>query len=366
MMPRFLVLVLAMLALVSYPAHDATARPSKAAKITKIYSGGIGYVSTGQAIDGSYSASIGKWGDPYTGGINGPPIPGIEPVGNSILYADITVNDGGIVAFKYQIESYDIARYNWLNVHVETPDGGTLPLVSQAGAPGEDWGRYYKTPVPILKTYKLDKWRNQKVRLIFSVYQDGYGDQTRALISGLQVRTCPVAPLTPLKDPTSLWQEANPNTPNTGSLEPRLKEGIQCLDAKFGRTPSNSGVSSAYRPLEYQLHIKDVWEGWMGSPGVPALRTDGTNVCTDLRGIYSTESDRHGLVSPPGGTGSLHITNDAFDYSKHILSTVTSRQIYELAKACKLCRTVRGDRVHFQYFEYTDGGPVCINAGEGQ
>lgn len=138
------------------------------------------------------NAEIGRWDTPYPYPDTGEYAPGLQPTGYSSLVITINVNDGGLLSFRYMMQTYDAGIYDWYDIILETPTG-TIPLVSRLGKPGSAYGSYWRS-ANIAITESLDAWRNQQVRLIFRVRQDGWGDQTQGQVINLGLRTCDVPP----------------------------------------------------------------------------------------------------------------------------------------------------------------------------
>jgi hypothetical protein len=99
---------------------------------------GVGTVTVSGTPD-NISADIGTWGTPYPYGVNGPPLPGVEPTGASILNIDIDVNDGGLVTFNYRFDTYDAGVWDWMDISVVTASG-TQVIVNHLSKPGNQYG----------------------------------------------------------------------------------------------------------------------------------------------------------------------------------------------------------------------------------
>jgi hypothetical protein len=90
--------------------------------------------------------------------------PGLQPTGYSSFAIDIDVNDGGLVTFRYLMQTYDAGRWDWYDILLETPTG-TIPIVQRLGKPGNDYGSYWISP-SIAISQSLNRWRNQRVRFV--------------------------------------------------------------------------------------------------------------------------------------------------------------------------------------------------------
>jgi hypothetical protein len=136
------------------------------------------------------NAQIGRWDTPYPYPNTGEYAPGLQPTGNSTLNIDIDVNDGGIVTFRYDMRTYDAGIWDWYDIILETPTG-SIQIADHLGKPGNDYGTYWESPnIPI--TQSLNKWRKQRVRFVFRVRQDGWGNQTQGTVTNFAVSTCDV------------------------------------------------------------------------------------------------------------------------------------------------------------------------------
>jgi hypothetical protein len=163
----------------------------------------FGYVKavTEDQSEGHYSARIGRWDQPYSGfgGFRGPYVPGVEPSGADTLYQDIqipTMVSSVMLTFSYNVVTYDGANYDWLDMRVVDADTGAVLLqpVSDiggiiAGSPA-NWGLFYTTGWQTV-AQDLTAFAGKRIRLLFSVQQDGYGDQIAAYIDGVSVKCTP-------------------------------------------------------------------------------------------------------------------------------------------------------------------------------
>src|SRR6266481_1198268 len=300
-MPRWILPVCTLLALLAIP-NAYSQQQANPPKITAVTPGGVGFVNVTQGPNG-ISATIGEWGTPYPYGVNGPPLPGVEPSGPSILTIDIDVNDGGIVSFSYGLETWDGGIYDWLDINLVTPTG-TIPLVSNLGQPsGNNWGSFWKSP-NISLSKDLSPWKNQHVQLVFSVEQDGYGDQTQGLLDNAAISGCAISPLTnpPFNDPKAQSFEDG-NTIDTNDLTSAMQKawspfpagtGIPACPSGFAGLVGAGRLISAYRPPEYQSHFREIWDKWK-PPGNLQSNTDPG--CASIKAAVQAEFNKHGLAA---------------------------------------------------------------------
>lgn len=220
---------------------------------------------------------------------------------------------------------------------MQTPTG-TISLVNQLGKPGSDYGTYFES-AQIPMSFKLDQWRNQHVTFIFSVQQDGWGDQTAGDVIGFGLRTCQVPPLAPLTDPTAVSFE-NGNTIDTDDLVPNMQDAWSCLQTAVSGANGALNLSSAYRPSQYQQHLREVWDKWR------LLRDRREPECSDLRNQIQQEFAYHGLLltQRPAGPNGPHTQGLAID----VRSSLPIQQFLNLANGCQLFRPLPAtDPVHF-------------------
>ncbi len=264
----------------------------------------VGYVTwSGSEI---INAEVGRWDTPYPYPDTGQYAPGLQPTGRSTLHIDIDVNDGAYVTFRYLFQTYDAGIWDWYDLYMETPDG-KVDIVTKLGKPGSQYGTYWKSAW-ISASQDLSKWRNQRVRFVISVMQDGWGDQSQGQVKGFRADTCPVPPLTPIDD---FGQEA---VEFENMSEPRwvvdgrfnLHTELACLEDEVSAASGNTAPISAYRSTGYQQHLREVWDTWM------QIEVNLNPECAVLREEVKTENDNHGLGFRPS-VNSLHEYGLAFD-----------------------------------------------------
>lgn len=305
------------------------------AQIVSVTAGGVGYVTTNSGSTG-ISAQIGRWDTAYPNADTGAPAPGLEPFGASTLTITINVNDGGLVNFSYKFLTYDAGIYDWFDAYMVTPTG-TIPLVTQLGKPGSDYGTYWESSQVVLNR-SLDQWRNQQVSFVFSVQQDGWGDQSAVNIDNFAVRTCQVPPLTPITDAAAQNFE-NGATVDTAGLNAGMQAALNCLQGAAAAAGGVLTVTSAYRPPAYQAHLREVWDRWND------LRNRRDPECADLRTQVQQEFQRHGLLlTQRPAAASAHTRGEAFDANWNL---PRGGNIDTLAANCGLQRPFATDPVHF-------------------
>jgi len=309
----------------------------KGAQVISATPGGVGFVQSSIGVNG-VSGEIGRWDTPYPNADSGEPAPGLEPDGASTLAIDVDVNDGGAVSFDFQLLTYDAGIYDWLDIYLITPTG-TVSLVDQLGKPGGDYGDYWQSARITIKQ-SLDNWKNQRVTFVFSVQQDGWGDQTAARLYNFAVRTCFVPPLNDLTDPDALSFE-NGDTVNTAKLTSPMQTALSCLKTQAALLSGSITVTSAYRPPAYQVHLREVWDRWN------SLRNLRDPDCEGLRAQVQQEFIKHQLklTQRPATESGAHTRGEAFDANWNLPA---SANIDTLATGCLLKRPLKTtDPVHF-------------------
>lgn len=328
------VLLFLIAAAAGWGQQQPQARP---ATIVSVTPGGVGYVTQSGGANG-INAQIGRWDTPYPNPDTGEYAPGLEPDGASTLSIAIDVNDGGLVSFSYLLRTYDAGIWDWLDIYLQTPTGNRV-LVNHLGKPGSDYGTYFETPAVAL-SQSLNDWRDQRVTFVFSVQQDGWGDQTVAELFNFAVRTCQVPPLTPLDADAQTFEDGN--TVDTGNLTADMQTALQCLLGAVAGARGTLTVTSAYRAPSYQRHLREVWDRWND------LRNRREAECQELRTQVQQEFQRHGLLlAQRPAAASAHTRGEAFDAN---WTLPAGQNIDTLAAGCQLQRPLPvNDRVHFTH-----------------
>ncbi len=330
------ILSAAALCLLVLSASALAQQQANPAVITSVSQGGVGYVTYSSSSTG-LDAEIGRWDTPYPNGANGEYAPGLEPTGASVLYIDVDVNDGGIASFSYKLKTWDAGIWDWYDISVQTPSG-LVSIVSHLGKPGSDYGTYFESAqIPI--SFNMSPYRNQHLTFVFSVQQDGWGDQTAGDVYGFGLRTCQVAPLAQLTDPLAIAFE-NGDTVDTADLTADMQTALDCVQQAVANAGGTVTVNSAYRPSQYQAHLREVWDKWR------LLRDRREPECADLRTQVQQEFQRHGLLltQRPASPNGPHTQGLAVD----MRSSLPLQTFLNLASGCQLYRPLpQTDPVHF-------------------
>jgi len=189
--------------------------------------GSVGYVTySGTA---SIDAQVGRWDTPYPYPDTGQYAPGLQPTGYSTFAIDVDVHDGGLASFRYRMQTYDAGVWDWYDIFMETPSG-IVPIIQHLGKPGSQYGTYWRSPM-VTTSQTLDEWKDQRVRFVFRVMQDGWGDQTVGEVFGFSLSTCDIPPLTPITDPAAIAFE-NGNRIDTQNLTQATQTGLACMQSR--------------------------------------------------------------------------------------------------------------------------------------
>lgn len=152
-----------------------------------------------KVVDGTYSARIGRWDQPYQQGgcFRCGPVPGAEPSGSDYILQDIDLPDGATdlkLTFAYNVVTYDGADYDWFDMSVLHAASNQVLLrpVNHVGGiirgSTSNWGLFYTTDWRNVSV-NLTPYRGMRLRLLFNVTQDGFGDQIATYVDKVQL-TC--------------------------------------------------------------------------------------------------------------------------------------------------------------------------------
>lgn len=101
---------------------------------------------------------------------------------------------------------------------------------------------------------------------------------------------------------------------NVDNLSDPMKQGLGCLAAATGRLYAEL-VSSAYRPPEYQAHLREVWNKWKD------LENNRNPACAARRADVKAEFDRHQLggseLRPSANPNNCHSRTPATCFDVH-------------------------------------------------
>lgn len=204
-------------------------------------------------------------------------------------------------------------------------------------------GTYWTSPtVPIVQS--LDNWKNQRVRFVFRVMQDGWGDRTQGQMINFSVATRSVPPLSPITETTALAFEAGNNI-DTANFTAQTRLGVDCLRAAAAAAGASFALTSAFRPAAYQAHLREVRDTWKAVKNLTQIE------CATIKADVRAEFQRHSLLESQrpaaGNLNAPHSTGIAFDAT--IRGLPTGQTVDSLASGCSLHRPWPvNDPVHFQ------------------
>ncbi|MBI5400951.1 MAG: hypothetical protein HZB12_02460, partial [Candidatus Yonathbacteria bacterium] len=182
---------------------------------------------------------------------------------------------------------------------------------------------------------------------------------------------CSVTPLTPLSDSSVIAMENGAAVVWT-SKDPNVNNNLIKLQAEFYKLDNalmlkdyGSGVTltvnSAYRPIEYQKHLWEIWNKWKNQ----GLETSTNPNCATLKNEVGAEYSKHGLGSLVGspngcaphvkGTGiDIRITNGTFSSSPSDTSNLLGINAFmqtapppSNTQIDLMWQGISGDEVHF-------------------
>lgn len=303
---------------------------------------GVGYVTVQRTAEDIIDAQIGRWDTPYPYPDTGQRAPGLQPTGLSIFYIDVDVNDGGTAAFSYLLQTYDAGVWDWYDILIQTPTG-EVRLADRLGKPGRQYGTLWSSPRVAL-SYPLDQWANQRIRFIFRVQQDGWGDQTQGQVIRFALTDCPVPSLTPLTDPDAISFEQG-NRIITNRLTQATQTGLACMQQRVADLRGTFDLSSAYRPVAYQAHLREVWDRWQ------LLRNNRNPQCATLKEQVRNEFAVNHVLVPTirpaaGNPNAPHSRGIAFDAT--IIGLTQGETVDTVANGCGMRRPYANDPPHYQ------------------
>ena len=170
-------------------------------------------------------------------------------------------------------------------------------------------------------------------------------------------QTCAVTPLSPLVGADAIAFENGQNV-QLGGLTAEMRAAVTCLQTtviaaggmfhigtQAPPVDPNNAISSAYRPAEYQLHLREVWDKWQ------ALRDNTSRACQLIRHVVQNEVNKHSLANlavRPAGASGAHVEGRAIDVNFGATG-LTVANVVDHAATCNLVQSVPNDNVHFTY-----------------
>jgi hypothetical protein len=349
-------------------ALTAALRAAESPVITGVTTGGAGLVSltgTLDAVSGTVEPIIGS-----SSGTNS----------WSYVYVHVAVNDGGLVNFRYRLSDSNFCGPCYLTL---------LSITDSTPAPPNYGGSptlFVYDFVEVTKPFGADPWDSGWVEYTFELQAaprrsneqtfviavQGGSTKPRTLefntvrvigctefeptagaalstssVNAAAAPSCPaccVAPLSKITDAEALLFEGG-QTIDIEQLTDSMATGLDCFRAAVQGDGGRFTLTSAFRPIPYQVHVREVWDK-NELLKKPANATD--NACIKLAGIVAAEMRKHALAHQPAKK-SKHNIGEAIDTSVNEASTrLTLERLLELADGCNLYRRIKKDPVHFE------------------
>ena len=162
---------------------------------------------------------------------------------------------------------------------------------------------------------------------------------------------CTIAPLRDIEDVGAMAMETGGGTGsalNLDGLTPHTTKALARFQGVIERSGGSFTLTSAYRPAEYQAHLRDVWFKWMFE-----LRDNQDPSCMELKAEVGNEFARHSLLTTQYPvTVSDHTLGIAFDAAITFPTAKRARRRLGLDRLARLSGVqrpdVRRDPVHFR------------------
>jgi hypothetical protein len=233
------------------------------------------------------------------------------------------------------------ACYLWLDQNEGNPK-------HKLYVPGNQW--YY---VPISSECKADPDPKTNPTAVAAIYDSVAARQNKNSCSyycpagstkvgnvWCQPQPCPVQPLTTLTGDALAFE--NGNNVREDGLSPTMAGALNNLRTAVRRAGGTLTVTSAWRPPEYQGHLREILDKRNTLNEPDHMRTYPQ--CASLRSVVNAESGRHGIGTEVG-LRSRHTAGNAFDAT---WSGITEATLDRLAGEAGLSRPIANDPVHFQ------------------
>lgn len=149
-------------------------------------------------------------------------------------------------------------------------------------------------------------------------------------------RECSVSPLTPLTDLLAIRMEDGETVIYDG-LTTAMQQSVDCFNDEVFNAGGTLTITSAYRPPQYQQHLREVWDRY------DDLESILDPACDALRSEITAEFQRHRLRARPGMT-SHHSSGVAID----VTISPGTLNVDNIAEGCGLYRPYSWDPVHFE------------------
>jgi len=152
--------------------------------------GGYRAVTSAYRTEGTYSARLGKFDQPYVYGLHGQAQPGNQPAGREWMYQDVEIPAGSnkTLSFWWKMRTFDTAVWDWFDARILDPGTNQVlaTIVDKGGKPGVDYGVYWENDWQTVG-YDLSAFAGQIIRLRFDQRCNGWGDQTATYIDEISI-----------------------------------------------------------------------------------------------------------------------------------------------------------------------------------
>jgi uncharacterized protein YcbK (DUF882 family) len=154
---------------------------------------------------------------------------------------------------------------------------------------------------------------------------------------------CDVRDLKPLKDPLALEMERKKGKDVVilENLKPEMWKALQNFEKAVKKCGGTFKITSAYRPKEYQAHLREVWDKYQ------LLKKDDCPECKELKKKVTREFKEHKLRYRPARR-SKHCLGVAADIVVSVPKSC-GKTVDQLAQEAGLYRPLpKRDPIHFQ------------------
>jgi hypothetical protein len=158
---------------------------------------------------------------------------------------------------------------------------------------------------------------------------------------------CSITPLEPITDVIAKKFENGENI-DVEHLTPATKVALECLERAVTNAGGSVTLHSAYRPITYQNHLRDVWDKWQ------QIKHNVEPQCLQLRNVVAKEMQRHDIRERPALGNGPHARGIAFDANINVPSSVQKH--FVLTDSMLKChvrqpRPTAAGRHHYESYE---------------
>jgi hypothetical protein len=158
------------------------------------------------------------------------------------------------------------------------------------------------------------------------------------------------------------------------STKPELKPAFDAFNAAWqAQGGSTLQARQAFRPAEYQDHIRSVWEAWRlrnGQSSTVGYKCDETthlqasnvqNLTAEQVTLLNSEVTKHNTATEmtPPACKSDHSAGIGIDITPPATSGANYSKWIEIGNSVGLCHYIAGDEPHFGLKKYLPAGTNC-------